>query len=160
MAVKKILMLVEPVDVGLRGADNGADSQADRGIGGMVEERPEIAALIRRYVGCLEAQGIRVERVWLYGSRATDTAGPDSDVDIVVISPDFADKTHWDRAAITGLARWELFDATGWSVEALAKTPEEVASSHSASFLSGILGQAVSLYRRPGLRPTLSRSTP
>ncbi len=114
----------------------------------MLEGRSEIAAVIARYVEELRQQGVEVERVYLFGSQLRGTAGELSDIDVVVSSPDFADIEPWERARILGKASLATFQATGESVEALAKTPEEVAARHPASFLADVLKDAELIYRR------------
>jgi len=55
----------------------------------MVRTDHQIRAAVTEYVRALKAK-IRVERVILYGSYAAGTAREDSDIDIAVLSPDFA----------------------------------------------------------------------
>ena len=114
----------------------------------MVKSRSEIAAVVRRYVDSLEAQGIRVERVYLFGSYLRGQANEWSDVDIVVVSADFAGKEFWELPPITALARYQTYKATGESVEALARTPEDVFSAHPAGFLAHVLKDAAVIYER------------
>jgi predicted nucleotidyltransferase len=47
----------------------------------------------RQFRKALEFLNIRVEQMILYGSQAADTAREDSDIDVVVISPSFTDKS-------------------------------------------------------------------
>lgn len=115
----------------------------------MASIRPQVAAAVARYVAALQRQGIEVERVYLYGSQMRGTAGEVSDVDLIVVSPSFVGREPWERAEITGRARFETFRSLGESVEALAKTPEEVASRHPASFLADVLKDAEVVYERP-----------
>ena len=112
----------------------------------MLESRSKVAAVVARYVDELRAQGIEVERVYLYGSYLRGTAHEYSDVDVVVISPSFGSLQPWERPRITGKARHETFKATGESVEAVARTPEEVASAGHASFLADVLKDAELVY--------------
>ncbi len=48
-----------------------------------------------------------------------------------------------------GEAERQTFQATGKMVEAHAKTPEEIAHCHPASFLADVLKDAVIVYERP-----------
>jgi predicted nucleotidyltransferase len=56
----------------------------------MSAPRPEIKEIVNRFQKALQAQGINPERVILYGSYAKDTAREGSDIDLIVISRDFA----------------------------------------------------------------------
>jgi len=51
--------------------------------------KQEIIKRIIDYVNLVRAQGIKVSKVLLYGSHAREEAGPDSDIDIALISPQF-----------------------------------------------------------------------
>ena len=53
----------------------------------MVE--PAILKVIREYLTALRQRGIRANRAVLYGSWARGEAGPDSDIDLLVIAPEF-----------------------------------------------------------------------
>ena len=114
----------------------------------MAQVRPEVAAALDCYVRELIAQGIDVERVYLFGSQAAGNAHEWSDVDVIVVSDDFANMPLWKRPDITGSARSAAFEATGESVAALAKIPAEVTNCHPASFLADVLKNAVVVYDR------------
>ena len=108
----------------------------------MLGSRSEIVAVVNRYVEALQHQGIHVTEVYLFGSYQRGEPHEWSDIDLVVVSPSFAGKAAWERAQITGTARFETFQTTGESVEALAKTPEEVTHCHPASLLADVLMDA------------------
>jgi len=114
----------------------------------MLESRSQVAAVIARYVAALEGRGVEVDRVYLFGSYLRGTANEWSDIDVVVVSPAGTGEAPWELAPIVGAARHEVFRATGESVEALVKAPEEVARCHPASFLADVLRDAVVLYER------------
>lgn len=44
---------------------------------------------IRRFVDALVHQGIGIEKVVLYGSRARGRVNPESDIDVAIVSEDF-----------------------------------------------------------------------
>ena len=48
-----------------------------------------IGDVIRRYLSTLPALGIRPSRAVLFGSFARDEADEDSDIDLIVIAPEF-----------------------------------------------------------------------
>ena len=70
---------------------------------------------------------MRVERLVLYGSYASDRWRQGSDIDVIVISEDFRDMTYWQRVETLAAAVYELFEP----IEAVALTPEEWASGAS-----------------------------
>lgn len=76
---------------------------------------------VRQFKKVLESANVQVEEMILYGSHATGTAREDSDIDLIVISPSFADKSYWERIDILSEAIYQLFVP----IEASAFTPEE-----------------------------------
>lgn len=55
----------------------------------------EIVAIIRNYLEFLEKGGMPVAFGVLFGSQARGEAMPDSDFDLVVVSPLFDNAEHW-----------------------------------------------------------------
>lgn len=49
----------------------------------------EIREIVKRFVAIIEARGIHVDKVVLYGSYSTGSNTPNSDLDLAVISPQF-----------------------------------------------------------------------
>ena len=78
----------------------------------------KIVSLFRR---ALEAKGLRINKLILFGSYAAGTYREGSDIDIVVISEDFTGKNYWERIDILSDAIYEVFEP----IEAIALTPEE-----------------------------------
>jgi predicted nucleotidyltransferase len=79
----------------------------------------EILSRVRK---AIEAQQCMVDKLVLFGSYATGTTIREgSDIDVVVISKDFAGKDYWQRTDILSQAIYEVFEP----IEAVALTPEE-----------------------------------
>lgn len=78
----------------------------------------KIVDLFRRGI---EARGIRVKKMILYGSFAAGTSHEGSDIDVVVISDDFAGMDYWERIDVISDVVYELFAP----VEAVAMTSDE-----------------------------------
>ena len=78
----------------------------------------KIVSLFRK---ALEAKGLRINKLILFGSFAAGTYREGSDIDIVVISEDFAGKDYWKRIDILSDAIYEVFEP----IEAIPFTPEE-----------------------------------
>ena len=55
-----------------------------------IANRDEISLLLRQYAAVLK-QTMQVDAIYLFGSYAKGEASPDSDIDVLVLSPDFAD---------------------------------------------------------------------
>jgi len=90
-------------------------------------DKKRVLKIIRRFRELLAEKGIRADRIILYGSHAKGTHREDSDIDIVVISPDFAGKDYWERTGILSDIVYSLFEP----IEVIAMTPEEWAGSES-----------------------------
>ena len=84
-------------------------------------DKSAVVAIVARLRRGIEARGIRPQKVILYGSFADGTHREGSDIDVVVISDDFAGKGYWERIDILADAIYEIFAP----IEAVAMTPEE-----------------------------------
>ena len=80
----------------------------------MVE--PPIAKMIQNYLATVRRSGIRVSQAVLFGSYARGDARPDSDVDILVIAPEF--DGPYDKSRIDLL--WALRAQTDSRIEPIA----------------------------------------
>ena len=76
---------------------------------------------LHRFRALLRTQGVSADRMVLFGSHAAGTAHRDSDIDVVVVSADFAGHGLLQRLDLMAGAIWE----THAPIEATALTPEE-----------------------------------
>jgi predicted nucleotidyltransferase len=79
--------------------------------------------------------GIHIERVMLYGSQATQTAQDGSDIDLIIISPDFAPYNQRKRLEMLGVAAVRILE----SVQANGFTPLEIEKRQLMPFWDQIL---------------------
>jgi uncharacterized protein len=84
-------------------------------------DQTTVIKTLRQFKQALESRDIQVEKLILFGSQASGTAREDSDIDVFVISPGFADKGYWERIDILSEAIYQVFAP----IEATAFTPEE-----------------------------------
>ena len=77
--------------------------------------------ILSRFRNAIESKNIKVSKLILYGSYATGANREGSDIDVVVISKDFAGRGYWERTDILAQAIYEVFEP----IEAVALTPEE-----------------------------------
>lgn len=75
--------------------------------------------VLSRFRTAIESQGIRVAKTILFGSYARGTNREESDIDVIVISEDFADKDYWERTEILASAIYQVFEP----IEAVGVTP-------------------------------------
>ena len=84
-------------------------------------DQDAVLKILSQFKNALESINIRVEQLILFGSHAVGTAHDDSDIDVVVISSSFSDKSYWERIDILTEAIYIVFAP----IEASAFTPEE-----------------------------------
>lgn len=82
----------------------------------MVKET--VLEIIQNYLHAVRQAGIQVSQAVLYGSWARDEAHPESDIDLIVIAPEFDDLQ--DRDLVNLL--WELTALVpeAWPIEPIA----------------------------------------
>ena len=84
-------------------------------------DRGAVLDTVTRFREALEERGITISKIALFGSHATGSPRPDSDIDLVVISDDFDGKGYWERIDVLSGAVYEVFEP----IEAVAVTEEE-----------------------------------
>jgi len=72
-----------------------------------------VVNLAQRYMDALRSSGIHVQRGVLFGSHARGEARPDSDIDLVVIAPEFDGSP--DENLVDQL--WEKRGEADWRIE-------------------------------------------
>lgn len=88
----------------------------------MVKATPQLKQIIKRYTHELLKLGIHVEHVYLYGSQAKGIAHEGSDIDLVVISPDWENRSERERLEILGVAAARILEP----IQAQGFTADEV----------------------------------
>jgi predicted nucleotidyltransferase len=91
----------------------------------------EISRIINKYQQRLEALGVKVKKIMLYGSYALGKPDEESDIDLVVISDDFRDMDLWERLCLLGRARMGIRRP----MEILGFTEEEFVAKSIGSFI-------------------------
>jgi predicted nucleotidyltransferase len=117
----------------------------------MAYRDPELGDRITHYLTYL-SQHVQVERAFLYGSYAYGTPRSRSDIDLVILSPDFA---AIDRRRLQEkLAVWAWQAGVG-DIEALGLTPEEFEAASDLSLVGEVREKGVVIYdtARPGHTP-------
>ena len=91
----------------------------------------KIYHIISRYRQNLESLGIKVKRIFLYGSHGRGNPRKDSDIDLVVVSNDFKKMDTWERLCLLGRARIGIYEP----MEILGITEEEFESQSHETFI-------------------------
>ena len=84
-------------------------------------DKRAVLEIIAEFAEALKVEGVRPQRIILFGSHSTGTQREDSDIDLVVISEDFSSKGYWARIDALSGAIATVFQP----IEAIAMTPEE-----------------------------------
>jgi len=84
-------------------------------------DKAAVLTILAQFRQALERQGVHKARVVLFGSYHHGTAREGSDIDVVVVSEDFAGKSFWERVETLSAAIGEVFKP----IQATALTPEE-----------------------------------
>jgi predicted nucleotidyltransferase len=82
----------------------------------MVEET--IVGVVRDYLTVVNQAGIQADRAVIFGSWARGEAKPDSDIDLVVLAPEF-DEGH-DRDLVGRLWELRIEIPQAWRIEPVA----------------------------------------
>jgi predicted nucleotidyltransferase len=84
-------------------------------------DKSSVLAIIALFKNALEAQRIKIKKIILFGSFSKGSFNEESDIDLVILSDDFAGKDYWERINILSEAIYEVYKP----IEAIAMTPEE-----------------------------------
>lgn len=108
----------------------------------MVKTKRDLKKIIGAFILSLK-KDITVERVILFGSYAGKNANEHSDIDILVVSPDFKKKTYMENMQYL----FRKAAKTNSLIEPLPATPDEINRCKEDVFLSRILkkGEFVSI---------------
>ncbi len=90
-------------------------------------DKSTVLRIVSDYGKALEAEGVKAQKIILFGSYSTNTQHEGSDIDIVVISGDFAGRDYWERIDVLAAAIVKVFEP----IEAIAMTPQEWESGDS-----------------------------
>ena len=101
----------------------------------MVENAAGIKRIIMQYKDELTRSGITVTDIYLYGSYAHGRSHEGSDIDLIVVSPDFSKFGLRKRLELLGLAAGRIMEP----IQAYGITPEEIKQQKLSSFWSNLL---------------------
>lgn len=91
----------------------------------------EVYFVVAEYKQKLEALGVEVKRIFLYGSYALGRVTEDSDIDLLVVSNDFKGIDLWERLCLLGRARIGIKKP----MEIIGLTEEEFEAEKSGTFV-------------------------
>jgi uncharacterized protein len=101
----------------------------------LAEKTSQLNEIIASYCKELTKLGINATSVFLYGSYASGTERADSDIDLIIVSPDFTKIKMLERLELLGVAAARILEP----VEAYGFTAEEVENRKLTPFWQDIL---------------------
>jgi len=120
-----------------------------------VRTRTQIRTLVNQYIRNLEARGIQVQAVVLFGSYARRRARVGSDIDLAVIAPQFARLNIRERHETLGMANLELRAP----IQAIGYAPRQWRYPERSSFIDEIQRTGQTNYRKNKKRQAVRSST-
>ena len=109
----------------------------------MVKNSREVSHVIKNLVSFLKENGVKVNRLILFGSYAQGNARSESDLDIAVISETFNNRGLLRRQELLGEAIFRLKKP----VEAIGYSYREFQKRLPLSFLSDIVAKGKVVYK-------------
>ncbi len=103
----------------------------------MVENTLQLKRIVIRYRTELSILGIHVTEVFVYGSHASSTQHEGSDIDLIVVSPDFARLNTRERLELLGIAAARVLEP----IQAYGLTPQEIEQQALTPFWFEILSR-------------------
>jgi len=113
----------------------------DRGDPYMVDAK--VLEAVNFFSAQIRKNGIRINNLILFGSSSTGTATPGSDIDIAIISDDFANRDIFDRALLTKDAEMHTVKKFKVPLDVITLTTEEY--QDRKSLIAGTLKKGVVL---------------
>ena len=104
-----------------------------------------IVKAVENYLAEVRRAGIRVSKAIVFGSHARDEATVDSDIDVIIVSPEFDGRPEWATVAIL----WRLRARTDRRIEPLAVGERQWEESND--------NPIIETARREGIEMNLSR---
>ena len=105
----------------------------------MAQTRQKIKGIVTKYIYNLEALGISIQKVIIFGSQAKGDFRMDSDIDIAIIAEDFEKMDLWDRAKYLGRAARDI----PYPIEALGFSPSQLRAAEQGTILDEITRSGV-----------------
>lgn len=104
----------------------------------MLTQRSKTELIVQSFKQALKNRGINAERIILFGSHAKGIATQYSDIDLIIISSDFALLDFEQRCSILGKAIAEIMEP----IEPIAYTPDEFEKLSPFSMIGSLVRDA------------------
>jgi predicted nucleotidyltransferase len=95
----------------------------------MAEEK--LLEVIDFFKNQLIYEGINISKIILFGSQAAGTASEDSDIDLVVVSEDFANKNIFEKIKLLNKADAKTIKKFMVPIDVILMSPKELENEYS-----------------------------
>ncbi|MEW5692212.1 MAG: nucleotidyltransferase domain-containing protein [Candidatus Hydrogenedentota bacterium] len=86
----------------------------------MVKKTNKIIKTVNRYLELLMASGINIKAAYMFGSTARNSANPDSDIDVAIVSPNVTGNPEKDTKMF-----WRMTRLVDSRIEPVYFSPDE-----------------------------------
>ncbi len=100
----------------------------------------EIIEIVRKYCILLVSMGIKIEKVFLYGSWARNDATKDSDIDVMLVSSSFEEKDDSIRAKT-----WRATEKIDLRIEPFMVTQKKYMSDDISPILQIVKNEGIEI---------------
>lgn len=107
----------------------------------MVDGKTEVYRIINQYIKSLN-DDISLKQVILFGSHTKGKVEPHSDIDLIVVSPSFANKKHIENMQYL----FRKAAKVNSLIEPIPATPDEIARADKRSFLGQVIKSGEVVY--------------
>ena len=73
-------------------------------------DKKSVLEIIDRFKADIENKSIKINKIILFGSYAKGNYRGDSDIDVIVISDDFAPMNYWERIDLLSEIIYDIFE--------------------------------------------------
>ncbi len=101
----------------------------------------QILEAVNFFSAVVRKNGVHIHDIILFGSSSTGTSSPNSDIDVAIISSDFAGRDIFERALMTKDAEIQTVRKFKIALDVLTLTPEEY--QDPTSLIAGTLRKGI-----------------
>ena len=87
--------------------------------------KPQVLKVIDFFAKRLQANGVVVSKIVVFGSHSQGAAGAHSDIDLIVVSESFTNKNLFQRAGMIGKSYAETVEKFLVPMDIIMESPEE-----------------------------------
>jgi len=87
--------------------------------------KPAVIKIVKYFVERLEQDGVKVDKIAVFGSHFKGNAGVDSDIDLIIVSENFRRKNLFKRTDMVYKAYGDTVRKFTVAMDIIMETPEE-----------------------------------